>query len=247
MNLGVIPARLASTRFPGKMLAPLAGKPLVMHTYEQVRQAELLDEVIIAVDDEQVQAVLEKLGAQVQLTAVEHQSGTDRAAEVSAGSDAAVVINIQGDEPLIDPRLIDDLLGVFTNQQVVMATAAGRNLDTADLLDSNVVKVFLNFDQTAVDFQRLVPDNLIGGCYRHIGIYAYRRDFLHTFTQLPPSENERHRRLEQMRALDNGFPVHCLLTDYRLLGVDTPEDLELVRSRLDTKPDAITVERDDHK
>lgn len=230
MNIGVIPARLGSTRFPEKILAPLQGRPLVLHAYERACRAASLDEVLIAVDDEQVRQVLEKFGARVVMTSRRHQSGTDRVAEAVAAREAEVVVNIQGDEPLLEPALVDDLVDCFQDPATVMATAAARNLTVAELLNPNVVKVFLDESLQAVDFRRLVPDHLIGGCYRHVGIYAFRPDTLLRFTQLPPGPNEIEQRLEQLRALDNGIPIRAVLTTYAAYGVDTKADLELVAS-----------------
>ena len=228
MNIGVIPARLGSTRFPGKIMVALAGKPMVMHAYEQARKSTRLDKVIIAVDNQEVKTVLEQFGAEVVMTDENHQSGTDRIAEAVAHIDADIVVNIQGDEPLIEPALIDSLINLFDDSSVMMASAASRNLPVPDLLNPNVVKVFLNQAFEASEFRRVIPDNTIGGCYRHIGIYAFRRDVLLRFTKLPPSVNEKKHHLEQLRALDNDIPIRMLLTDYVSLGVDTPEDLELI-------------------
>ncbi len=228
MNIGVIPARLNSTRFPGKIMAALAGKPMVLHAYEQARKSTRLDKVIIAVDNLEVKTVLEQFGAEVVMTAENHQSGTDRVAEAVTAIDADIVVNIQGDEPLIEPALINSLISLFDDRSVMMASAASRNLPVPDLLNPNVVKVFLNHAFEASEFRRVIPDNIMGGCYRHIGIYAFRREVLLRFTKLPPSVNEKKHHLEQLRALDNGIPIRMLLTDYVSLGVDTPEDLELI-------------------
>ncbi len=227
INIGVIPARLGSTRFPGKILAPLAGKPLVLHAYEQALKATRLDEVIIAVDDEQTKTILERFEARVVMTG-DHQSGTDRVAEVVAEIDARVVVNVQGDEPLLDPQIIDNLVDVFNNPAVEMATAATRDLSVEDLLNPNVVKVFLNQFADAEDFKRLVADHMLGGCYRHIGIYAFRKESLLYFTGLVQSEREKKLQLEQMRALDNEIPIRTILSNFVSHGVDTAEDLELV-------------------
>jgi len=228
MNIGVIPARLGSTRFPGKIMAALAGKPMVLHTYKQACKSTRLDKVIIAVDNREVKTVLEQFGAEVVMTAENHQSGTDRVAEAVADIDAEIVVNIQGDEPLIEPAVIDSLIRLFDDSAVMMASAASRNLPVPDLLNPNVVKVFLDQAFEASEFRRVIPDNIIGGCYRHIGIYAFRQDVLLRFTKLPSSVNEKKYHLEQLRALDNGIPIRMLLTDYVSLGVDTPEDLKLI-------------------
>ncbi|NQT98142.1 MAG: 3-deoxy-manno-octulosonate cytidylyltransferase [Candidatus Marinimicrobia bacterium] len=233
MNIGVIPARLGSTRFPGKILASLAGKPMVMHVYERAKQAARLDDVLIAVDDDQVKTILKRFGANVVMTSADHESGTDRVAEAVAGIEADIVVNIQADEPMLEPAVIDALIAVFDDKNVNMATVVSRDLSTRDILNPNIVKVFLDHRMHAVDFMREMPDNIIGGCYRHIGIYAFRKDFLIQFTKLKPSESEMRHHLEQLRALDNGLLVHAILTDYVICGVDTPEDLDEVAGILD--------------
>ncbi len=233
MNIGVIPARLGSTRFPGKILAPLAGKPMVMHVYERAKQATRLDEILIAVDDDQVKTILKRFGANVVMTSADHESGTDRVAEAVAGIEADIVVNIQADEPMLEPAVIDDLIAVFDDKNVNMATVASRDLPIRAILNQNVVKIFLDQKMQAVDFMREMPDNIIGGCYRHIGIYAFRKDFLIQYTKLKPSKSEMRHHLEQLRALDNGLPVHAILTDYVACGVDTPEDLDEVAGILE--------------
>ncbi len=227
-NIGVIPARLNSTRFPGKIMAPLAGQPMVMHVYQRAQQAKQLDDVIIAVDDKEVKTVLERFKAKVVLTNREHQSGTDRVAEAVDQLDADIVVNIQGDEPLLDPTIIDKLVAVFDHSVSNMATVASRGLTTGDIINPNIVKVFLGQNMNATDFMRTIPDNIIGGCYRHIGIYAFRKKFLMEFTRLKSTKNERLHHLEQLRALDNNLPIRTILSDYESFGVDTPEDLDMV-------------------
>lgn len=219
---------MGSKRFPGKILAPLAGRPMVWHTYQQALKARRLDEVLVAVDDEQVAQVLQKFDVQTVMTARNHQSGTDRVAEAVSGRLAEIVVNIQGDEPLLNPAIIDLLVDEFEDKKVVMATAAEQKLDAGDLVNPNVVKVFLDHNSDAVEFQRLVPDAMMGGCYRHLGIYAFRKPILMGFVKLPMSPGERQHYLEQLRALDNGIPIRVILTDQHSYGVDTKEDLERV-------------------
>lgn len=231
-TIGVIPARLASTRFPGKMLAPLDGKPLVLHAYEKALQAKELDEVIIAVDDERTLTILEKFNARAVMTSIDHQSGTDRVAEAVNGMEADVVVNIQGDEPLMDPNIIDQLVEVFNDRSVHMATAAGTNLSYEEMVNPNIVKVILNENMDAVDFQRSIKNQILGGYYRHIGIYAFRSEFLMKFTSLEQTENELKLKLEQLRALDHNIQIRTVVSNYICHGVDTPEDLEIVSALL---------------
>jgi 3-deoxy-manno-octulosonate cytidylyltransferase (CMP-KDO synthetase) len=223
--VGVIPARLESSRFPRKILALVNDKPMVVCVYEQARQARSLDRVIVAVDAEEVARVLKPLQAEVVMTAKEHPSGTDRVAEVVRDLDTEVVVNIQGDEPLIDPRIIDDLVAEFQDRNVRMATAVSTVITAEDLLDHNTVKVLLDAQRNAVTFRREVKEREIGGYYRHIGLYAYRKETLLQLTQLPPTENERTYRLEQWRALDHGIPIRVVITRHPYWGVDTEEDL----------------------
>lgn len=241
MNIGVIPARLGSTRFPGKILAPLAGRPVVWHTYHQALKAQYLDKVLVAVDDEQVLQVLRKFDVAAVMTAKTHQSGTDRVAEAVKNMDADIVVNIQGDEPLLNPDVIDCLIETFTDPNVVMATAAERRLRATDLVNPNVVKVFLDHESNAAGFERLVPDATLGGCYRHLGIYAFRKPILMGFVKLPLSPGERQYFLEQLRALENGIPIRVILTNHATYGVDTKEDLEKVAKILamSDKSDAV--------
>jgi len=230
--LGVIPARFASSRFPGKALTLIAGKPMLQHVYERACQARYLSKVIIATDDERIRDAARKFSAPVQMTRADHASGTDRVAEVAESDSAEVIVNIQGDEPLIDPNAIDGaVFGLLEDDQAPMATLAKRIEFSAEVTNPNVVKVVSDLSGNAIYFSRCpIPYVREGGAvhFKHIGLYVYRRDFLLAYSGLPVGPLERAERLEQLRALENGYRVRVIETDYESLGVDTPEDLEHV-------------------
>jgi len=233
--LGVIPARFGSTRFPGKVLALLSSKTVLQHVYERACQSRYLSSVIVATDDQRVYEAARGFGANVRMTRADHISGTDRVAEVASTEESAVVVNIQGDEPLIDPAAIDAaILPVVHDTDVVMATLKKKIEDPREIADPNVVKVVTNHAGDAIYFSRCaIPyaREQGGVWFKHIGLYVYRRDFLLAYSQLPVGPLERAERLEQLRALENGYPIRVIETEYESLGVDTPEDLERV-SRL---------------
>ncbi len=233
--LGVIPARFASSRFPGKVLALLSSKTILQHVYERACQSRYLSTTIIATDDERVYEAARSFGAPVRMTSRDHASGTDRVAEVASGEDASVVVNIQGDEPLIDPAAIDAaILPVVHDDGVVMATLKKKIEDPREITDPNVVKVVASHAGDAIYFSRCpIPymRSAGGAWFKHIGLYVYRRDFLLGYSRLAAGPLERAECLEQLRALENGYSIRVVETDYESLGVDTPEDLARV-SRL---------------
>ena len=234
MIVGVIPARLGSRRFPKKILAPLAGKPMVAHVVEQAMKSEKLDKVILAIDSEETKDALAEFDFEMVMTSSNHPSGTDRVAEaIKEMDDADIVINIQGDEPLIDPKVIDGLVDTFQDSKVHMSTVVSRKLTVSDLLNPNIVKAILDNQSNAIEFKRNIFDLEIGGVYRHIGIYGFRRRALYQFTMLEPSWREKERRLEQMRALDNGLPIRALILNCHHWAVDTKEDLENIAEMMD--------------
>ncbi len=230
--LGVIPARFASSRFPGKALARFAGKTIIQHVYERASQAKLLTELIIATDDHRIREEAESFHAPVCMTRSDHPSGTDRVAEVAASNSADIIVNIQGDEPLIDPAAIDAAaLSLMTDAKAPMATLKKRIEDLQEFANPNVVKVVTDHHHRALYFSRSpIPYDLSGQAihYKHIGLYVYRRDFLLSYPRLPIGPLERAERLEQLRALENGFPIRVVETQYESLGVDTPDDLRRV-------------------
>lgn len=239
--VGVVPARYASTRFEGKVIAPLSGKPVVMHVYERVLQSQLISSVVIATEDERVREALQPYHANVVMTRADHPSGTDRVAEVVATLDADIVVNVQGDEPLIDPRLIDAAIQpLLDDPEVTMATARRRIQDQEILEDPNVVKVVCDKRGRALYFSRWPvpyvrgqsPDASLGCHWEHIGLYVYRKDFLLAYAKIAPTPLEEAEKLEQLRALENGYPIAVVETEYASLGVDTPEDLQRVQQLL---------------
>ena len=240
MNIGVIPARLDSKRLPKKILADLNGKPLVVHTIERVLQAKKLDRVIIAIDSQETKKKLEEYDYEIFMTSKNHVSGTDRVAEVIKRiPEAKTIINIQADEPLIDSNIIDDLVDAFKDEKIDFATVVSNKLTVSDLLNPNVVKAFIDAEKNAVDFKRNIFDLEIGGVYRHVGIYGFRRETLFTYTKLDPSLREKKSKLEQLRAIDNNIPIHTIITNYNSYGIDTKDDLDKVSEivdKLNNKP-----------
>ncbi|OGV46475.1 MAG: hypothetical protein A2X46_14690 [Lentisphaerae bacterium GWF2_57_35] len=232
----MIPARWGSTRFPGKSLAPICGKPLVLWVLERCRLAKELDEILVATDDERIRSVVEAAGGKVAMTRSDHPSGTDRIAEAVRPVAAGVVINIQGDEPLIEPSLIDELALVMKHDSHWdMATAASPILDEEELQSSSVVKVVWGQDGQALYFSRsLIPhirEPGAGGVlahalhWRHIGIYAYRKTFLQKMVAAPVCDLENAEKLEQLRALYLGCRMKVVTTNSFGLGVDNPADV----------------------
>lgn len=233
--LGVIPARWASTRFPGKALHPIAGKPLVQHVWERVSRCRGLSRVIIATDDARISDAAAAFGAEAEFTNPAHPSGTDRIAEVARRHpEYSHVINIQGDEPLINPRLVNRLAArLLGDPEIRMITAASEFQDLRELKNENIVKVVLNkhgqalyFSRSVIPFQRRETPKL--KFYRHQGIYGFRRDFLLEFVRWAPSLLEKTEQLEQLRALENGAPIHVIITRDDSIGVDTPRQAKLV-------------------
>jgi 3-deoxy-manno-octulosonate cytidylyltransferase (CMP-KDO synthetase) len=237
--VGLIPARYASKRFPGKALADLAGKPLLQHVVERARQARSLSEVVVATDDARIAAAVRAFGGKVQMTAATHPSGTDRIAEVARDLACDLVVNIQGDEPLIDPAEIDAAVApLLADAWIPMGTLACP-LSVEQAADPNAVKVVVGVDGFALYFSRApIPylrDGHRGGVsphLLHIGLYVYRREVLLRLAGLPPTPLEELERLEQLRALEHGIRIRVVVTDHPSIGVDTPEDLERVRRML---------------
>lgn len=234
--VGVIPSRWGSTRFPGKSLAMIAGKPMIQWVVERVKQAKKLDVVIVATDDQRIADCVLNLGidgVQVAMTRADHPSGTDRIAEAVQSIAADAVINVQGDEPLIDPALIDELAEVISSNEWDMATAATRITDEHQINDPSVVKALFSRHGQALYFSRSTiphirePEGVSreGIYWRHIGIYAYRRDYLLKLVAEPPCALENLEKLEQLRALDMGCRMKVIQTQDFGIGVDTPSDV----------------------
>ena len=225
MVVGVIPARLESTRFPRKILFPINNRPMIVHVYERALQSIKLDKVLVAVDSNITSDILKEYGIESIMTSNNHKSGTDRIAEAVSDIETDIVINLQADEPLIEPTHIDELVTAFDDKSVKMATLASTAMSINDLENSNTVKVDIDVNNFAVGFCRKITDN-DRKYLRHIGIYGYRKTVLLQFTELPQSKSEKELRLEQLRALDNGIPIKVVLCDYKFHGVDTPQDLK---------------------
>ena len=237
---GLIPARWASTRFPGKPLHPIAGKPLVQHVWERCRRCTRLDHLAIATDDIRIAETARAFGADVVMTSADHPTGTDRIAEAARSLDASpdIIINIQGDEPLIDPGLIDSLAAALQDDPTLpMVTAAHTISDETDLADPDVVKVVraasgdaLYFSRSPLPYYREQAG--APAALRHIGLYGFRDAFLQQFISWPPSPLELAESLEQLRALENGARIGVVLTDHRPIGVDTPAHVATVEAIL---------------
>ncbi|HPL69130.1 MAG TPA: 3-deoxy-manno-octulosonate cytidylyltransferase [Brevefilum sp.] len=232
----VIPARFGSSRLEGKPLKDIWGKPMIQHVYERVLQAKNVERAIVATDDERIVEAVEKFGGIARMTSIDHQSGTDRVAEVMSNEKASIVINVQGDEPLIDPRLIDEASQpLIDDDSLVAATLCKPILQEEKLSNPNVVKVIRDYQDFGIYFSRSVipyPRNKeTFQAYEHIGIYVYRHDFLMKFVQMPQSKLEVIESLEQLRIIENGFRIKVVETQYPYTGVsvDTQEDLEEVR------------------
>jgi len=240
--IGIVPARYASTRFPGKLLAPIAGKPLIQHVVERCKKAKSLNEVIVATDDARIAGVAKKF-CRVEMTRADHPSGTDRIAEVAAHCPCDAVVNIQGDEPMIDPAVIDAVAGALAQNE--MSTAATRIKNPADYDNPNVNKVVVNAAGRALYFSRRtipylreaasgsVSEQLAAFPFlKHLGIYGYRRETLLRLVKFPVSPLENAEKLEQLRALENGIPIAVVQVNYDSVGVDTPEDVAKVEKLL---------------
>ena len=242
--IGIIPARFASTRFPGKPLALIAGKPLLQHVVEQCQKAKSLSEVIVATDDTRIWELAQNF-CRVEMTRPEHPSGSDRIAEVVERTACDAVVNIQGDEPLIEPSVIDAVAGALAQNE--MSTAASRIKNPAELDNPNVVKVVVNAAGRALYFsRRTIPylreaasgsksEQLAAFAFlKHLGIYGYRRETLLRLVKFPGSPLENAEKLEQLRALENGIPIAVVQVNYDSVGVDAPEDVEWVERYLNT-------------
>ena len=235
--IAIIPARFSSTRFPGKPLVSIKGKPMVQHVYERAINSNLFQKVIVATDDERIQAKVLDFGGEVVMTDINHQSGTDRCGEVikCLNESFDVVINIQGDEPFIQEEQLEELVSLFRNTQAQIGTLKKEITNAEDVFDSNIVKVIaglerraLYFSRSAMPFVRDVKrEDWLGKqkFYKHIGLYGYRSEVLKDLIKLKPSVLELSESLEQLRWLENGYQIFIAETNYESIGIDTPEDL----------------------
>lgn len=243
MTIAIIPARYASTRFPGKPLALIAGITMIQRVYDRASSCSAIDKVVVATDDDRILQHVLSFGGEAMMTKADHPSGTDRVAEVArAFPDASVIVNIQGDEPFIDPRQIEAVVRPFSDPKLAIATLAHRITDERALLSPNVVKVVrdelgraLYFSRHAIPFLRDVPVGQWiqkGKHLQHLGIYAYRAQVLPQLTALPKGRLENDESLEQLRWLASGFSIQVELTDLPSYGIDTPEDLRKAEANL---------------
>ncbi|MFH1238862.1 MAG: 3-deoxy-manno-octulosonate cytidylyltransferase [bacterium] len=236
--IGVIPARYASVRFPGKVLADIAGKSMIQRVCEQASKAKVLDEVLVATDSKDVFNCVNNFGGWAVMTSGKCQSGTDRIAEAVKKIRCDLVVNIQGDEPLISPAVINlAVQPLVKDKSIPMGTAVSRINDRGQLFDHNVAKVVLDKNNFALYFSRLpIPaskEQILNlkkqVYYKHIGLYVYRKDFLLKFAALPPTPLEKMESLEQLRALENGYRIKAVIAGYNSVSVDVPADLEKVK------------------
>jgi 3-deoxy-manno-octulosonate cytidylyltransferase (CMP-KDO synthetase) len=239
--VGVVPARYASSRFPGKALADLAGKPMVQHVVERAARATLLDEVLVATDDERIAEAVRRFGGRVCMTLPTHPSGTDRIAEAVRDMACDLVVNIQGDEPLIEPGVIDQAVTPLAGDASIGMGTLARPMGVAEAADPAKVKVVVDRQGFALYFSRAripylrddAPPPSERPYLLHMGLYVYRRETLLTLAGLPPTPLEERERLEQLRALENGIRIRVAVTEHQSFGVDTPADLERVRRMMD--------------
>ncbi len=235
----IIPARMASTRLPQKPLADIMGKSLIMRVYEQALKSKFAHETIIATDHKKIFNHAKKYGAKVLMTSQIHTSGTDRIAEAASKVDSEIIINLQGDEPLIDPLQIDELIEAMMGSDVLIGTQCTKINNPENLFDYNVVKVVRDIHNKALYFSRQAIPAFRdlpfrhwfknATYYRHVGMYGFKKNILSTITTLKTSSYEKAESLEQLRWMENGYPIHCFETQYSSVGVDTEEDLDEVR------------------
>jgi len=237
--IGIIPARFQSTRFEGKVIADINGKPMVQHVWERAKQAKLLDDLIIACDDERIYKVVKEFGGNAIFTAKGHASGTDRITEIANPLDVKIVVNIQADEPMLHPTMIDGVVeSLKMDKALVAATVIKKIEQPEEINDPNVVKVVIDKNNFALYFSRLpIPfirdgQNQEAVYYKHLGLYGYTKDFLFTYKNLSQSRLEKLEKLEQLRILENGYRIKVVETKFETYGVDTPQDLLRVRKYL---------------
>ncbi len=231
--IGVIPARYKSSRFPGKPLADICGNPMIWWVYQQCLKVPELDLVVVATDDERIRAVCEELGMTVIMTSDKHPTGSDRVAEVAEKTDGDLYINIQGDEPVIPPQMIQEVIHIFDDPTVSFGTLKTEITDSDEINANSTVKVVTDQNGDALYFSRsVIPSNSKGGPYakvfRHVGIYAYRRDFLLWFGKTPQSELELGEGIEPLRAMEHGYKIRVHTTVCKSVGVDYPEHIKTV-------------------
>ncbi|MFA5447636.1 MAG: 3-deoxy-manno-octulosonate cytidylyltransferase [Sphaerochaeta sp.] len=240
--IGIIPARYGSSRLPGKPLKLIMGKPMIQHVYEQALKTKTLDKVIVATDDQRIMDVVDGFGGEAFMTREDHPSGSDRIAEVAAAFECDIVVNIQGDEPMIQPEIIDEFVeALLADPEAVMSTGCDQMFDKEKYENPNVVKVVSDLNGNALIFSRSVipypryPETF--AIYEHIGIYAYRKDFLMKYIELEPTPLMSTESLEQMKVLEHGYKIKVVKTKFKheAMSVDTPEDLAAVEAIMKAK------------
>jgi 3-deoxy-manno-octulosonate cytidylyltransferase (CMP-KDO synthetase) len=237
--IAVIPARYDSTRFPGKPLKLLFNKPIIQHVYSKVVDSELFDDVIVATDDQRIFDAVIQFDGKVMLTSKKHQSGTDRVAEICSKIDCDVVVNVQGDEPFISKKPLEELVKVFNDEEVEVASLMHKI--TSDIENPNSVKVVTDNQNFALYFSRSVipfrrdSKSQNPNYFKHIGVYAFRKDALLKYVNLPLSKLEKAEKLEQLRLLENGVKIKMVETDYTGIGIDTQEDLKKAEQIIQSK------------
>jgi 3-deoxy-manno-octulosonate cytidylyltransferase (CMP-KDO synthetase) len=250
--VAIIPARYGSSRLPGKPLLEIAGRPMIEHVYRRAASAPSIARVIVATDDARIVEAVERFGGEARLTGAHHASGSDRLAEVASGLACDIVVNVQGDEPLLDPDMIEEAIAPLRSDASLQVATLRRRIDRPeDFIDPNVVKVVVDRRDFALYFSRAPiphfrsgpefpsdppadPPRAAPAIYKHIGLYVYRREFLLAFAALEPTPLERAEALEQLRALEHGYRIRAVPTRYESIGVDTEEDLRRVRQQVAT-------------
>ncbi len=251
--VAIIPARYGSTRFPGKSLALIRDKPMIQWVYERTKRSRLVTRVIVATDDERIRKAVSAFGGEAIMTASDHPTGTDRIAEVAHNLECELVVNVQGDEPLIHPDMIDEAVTPLVNDaSILMGTVCGKITERSEAFDPNVVKVVfdekgfaLYFSRAPIPWERdgwagcrsLDDLALAGPMYKHIGLYVYRRDFLLRYAKMPQTPLEAAEKLEQLRALESGNRIRTVVTEHESFGVDIPGDLGKILKRLEERRD----------
>ncbi len=232
----IIPARYDSTRFPGKPLAEIDGKPMIEHVYARVKKAKNVDKVLVATDDNRIKKAVKDFGGNVEMTSSKHKSGTDRVAEVARELEVDIIVNVQGDEPLIEPVMIDQAIKPFQNDKNIVMSTLKKKIDNLNEINNpNVVKVITDRNNYALYFSRsTIPykredSNFDVEYYKHIGLYVYKKDFLLKYSEMETTFLEKTESLEQLRVLENGYKIKVVETAFDTVGVDTPEDFEYVK------------------
>ena len=240
--IAMIPARYGATRFPAKLMQDLCGKPVIVHTYQRVKDTQLFDEVYVVTDDDRIEKAISEVGGRVIRSKKEHNSGSDRLAEASQDLPVDIIVNVQGDEPFTNKENLEKVIDIFAkdvDKTVDVASLMELITDPEEIANPNNVKVVVNRQNEALYFSRSVIPyqraDVGSPYYKHIGIYAYRKAALQRFTELPPSVLEETEKLEQLRYLENGYKIRLALTNIPTIGIDTPDDLEKARIRLSKK------------